>query len=110
MKLHVAGVIIYGVLSDRIHLFSTAPNLVGNANLNIECLYLAFNVEFKNRGVLPELHVQEGVPGSKVHPILTYVHAWDDFFRPAIYYSVLQITTARVFILRQRDDSCTCSA
>lgn len=58
MKLHVAGVIIHGISSDRVHLFSVAPNLAGNANLNIECLYMAFKMEFEERGMLPELHVQ----------------------------------------------------
>eukprot|EP00965_Chrysotila_dentata_P086311 2848085-Pleurochrysis_carterae.AAC.1 len=42
MKLHVAGVIIHGIPFDRVHLFSVAPNLAGNANLNIECLYMTF--------------------------------------------------------------------
>ena len=70
MKLHVAGVIIHGIPSDRVHLFSVAPNLAGNANLNIECLYMAFKLEFEERGMLPELHVQvnrAGISLLKIH-------------------------------------------
>eukprot|EP00965_Chrysotila_dentata_P230814 6198007-Pleurochrysis_carterae.AAC.2 len=34
MKLHVAGAIIHGISSDRVHLFSVAPNLAGNSALS----------------------------------------------------------------------------
>eukprot|EP00965_Chrysotila_dentata_P125843 4159381-Pleurochrysis_carterae.AAC.1 len=47
---------------------------------------------------------QHAVLGSVVHPILTYVHAWDNYFRPAIYDSIAQISTARFFVIRQRAD------
>ena len=37
-----------------------------------------------------------------VHPLVEYVHAWDQFFSDCIYTSVEGITTAREFILRER--------
>eukprot|EP00965_Chrysotila_dentata_P052229 1732893-Pleurochrysis_carterae.AAC.1 len=49
---------------------------------------------------------QNAVPGSIVHPTFSYVDAWDNFFRPVIYDSVEQITTAWVIVIRQRDDGC----
>ena len=58
MKLHVTGVIFHGRAKDEVHLFACGPNLKGDSNLNIECLYRAISTTFKDKGMLPKLHVQ----------------------------------------------------
>ena len=57
MKLHVIGVIFHGT-PDDVHLFSAAPHLAGNSNLNCETLYRALKAQYSEHGMLPRLHVQ----------------------------------------------------
>eukprot|EP00965_Chrysotila_dentata_P033415 1112191-Pleurochrysis_carterae.AAC.1 len=58
MKLHVSDVIIHGT-PDSVHLFACAPNLAGDSNLNCEFLCCAIKADFKAKGMLPTLHIQE---------------------------------------------------
>ena len=52
--------------------------------------------------------LKDAVPSAVVHAIVEYVHDWARYFEQCIYDNVTGVTTAREFIIRERDDSGAC--
>eukprot|EP00965_Chrysotila_dentata_P260345 6213872-Pleurochrysis_carterae.AAC.2 len=69
-------------------------------------LYLSIDLGFTPTLVV---HDQEAIPDATVHPIMRYVHVWASFFRNTNYDNTDGITTARNFVLKERDDGATAS-
>ena len=52
--------------------------------------------------------LKDAIPNAVVHAMVEYVHNWAGFFEDCIYTNMTGVTTAREFILRQRDDGGAC--